>query len=746
MDIHDVSNVSKFGKVLLIRKEKLRDAYSRRGEEFVHNGPVDEIIQRFMYRMMMKQGYIYIQGVENEPMANPSFLPPPYSPCLKSFSDLRKINIENLCIETHHRDTYLLVRPVTPADRMSGTLVMAIVEDENNHVIMLQLFHQELEGEEITEQIFNQYRAFIIKEPYMNLLADGDYGLRVDHSSDVICLPDHDQRIPRLWWRTPDENTMPASAWNAKGYEYFKESKYRNALECYTQALGCSPTLEEVEAIRLNKCLAFLKERKFESVLSEFEFFPAKFEKALACKANALYQLRRYRECCEVLKSLLLEYPQNSAARPQLSRAINRCLEQEYAKYQFRQLYEEIRELRPPLLDHATYVGPVAVRQSGSRGRGLFTTKAVNAGDLLLCEKAFAYAYLDNEELDNPDVAVLFNLDNDKITIGSQPRLITEIVQKIHRNPSLASVITELHHEPCESVGNPEADSSIVDSFLVERIVSLNSFGCSLSSLDRHLKAITDDDFEDPTETSYHSCGIWPMAFYINHECYSNARRSFIGDMMIIRASQDIPADTEIHFWYQMPSTVDYVDRQKRLRHWGFECGCVICEDDKATNNITFLNRKKLRDGLKKAFQSEQELDTSVVEAMLVQLEGTYNRPASEVPRLGVWDAYFALAQHYFEKSEAARAVDSILKVFASLGYIIEGGSLPHTTAQPIAIKKWGIMVNSLIRCWIILCRIYHEAAPDLEMHAVEYTRITYKICIGEDESFEDAHVRSNPE
>jgi SET domain-containing protein len=53
----------------------------------------------------------------------------------------------------------------------------------------------------------------------------------------------------------------------------------------------------------------------------------------------------------------------------------------------------------------------------------------------------------------------------------------------------------------------------------------------------------------EPTENKkFHSCGVWPLASYINHSCFSNVRRSFIGDMMIVRATQDLRANTELLF------------------------------------------------------------------------------------------------------------------------------------------------------------------------------------------------------
>lgn len=77
--------------------------------------------------------------------------------------------------------------------------------------------------------------------------------------------------------------------------------------------------------------------------------------------------------------------------------------------------------------------------------------------------------------------------------------------------------------------------------------MSLNVFGCPLSTRERHTRlmgeAIIDRTHQDEI---FHSCGIWLKASYTNHSCCSNARRAFIGDMMIVRAAQDLEPNTEI--------------------------------------------------------------------------------------------------------------------------------------------------------------------------------------------------------
>lgn len=224
MDIHDVSDAPQFIALLLKQKQSLRDALSFKGQRPKGRKLRDEIILQFRFRLMMRQG----RANSNTFNMRSSLIPPAYTPCLSPFSDLKKVMIKDLLLETHHRGTYLLLRSVTPPDRM--TAVMAIVEDEEKDVLMLQLYYQEPENERAAEEILGEGMVLIVKEPYLKLMSDGDYGVRVDHLSDAIYLPMHDQRMPNCWQVTRD-NHGSAGAWKAKGNDYFNGSKYRDAIE-----------------------------------------------------------------------------------------------------------------------------------------------------------------------------------------------------------------------------------------------------------------------------------------------------------------------------------------------------------------------------------------------------------------------------------------------------------------------------------------------------------------------------------
>ena len=192
-------------------------------------------------------------------------------------------------------------------------------------------------------------------------------------------------------------------------------------IDRYSNALSQPATADELDIIERNRSLAFLKIKQFDAALSDtgFSSFNRKLsEKALYRAAEALYHLRRYTECCEVLELLRSTFLHNSQALAILDRARSRCLEQTTAVYDFASLQAETKKLQVPHLDHDTYIGPVEVKRRESKGRGLFVTKAVKAGDLLLCEKAFSCAYPQEWTQSGSRMTLLLNPETNRGFLG----------------------------------------------------------------------------------------------------------------------------------------------------------------------------------------------------------------------------------------------------------------------------------------------------------------------------------------
>lgn len=157
------------------------------------------------------------------------FLPPAYLPCSLSPSELRPITIDELRLGTHHRGAYLLLESVTPPHR--STAIIALMRDENEHGALLHLYHQEEENICPADNIVTDHTILLIKEPYYKLMDNGDYGLRVDHPSDIVHLKHIDNRVPKLFKPEKPEIQLPAGLLKNQGDSHMEEEKYWKAIE-----------------------------------------------------------------------------------------------------------------------------------------------------------------------------------------------------------------------------------------------------------------------------------------------------------------------------------------------------------------------------------------------------------------------------------------------------------------------------------------------------------------------------------
>ncbi|KAJ5690204.1 TPR domain protein [Penicillium macrosclerotiorum] len=735
MDTHDVSHVKEYWEQLNQEKKTLEHALAFKGLPPTWRKSKGDLI---MKHLLMRQTSYLTEKIPGHYMLHASFVPPPYHPCASRMESLRKIMVTDLLLETHHRGSYVVLRTITPVHIMTGILV--IVEDESDTPITLQIYHQETRS---LADKFPKGTILVVKEPYLKVTADGEFGIRLDHHCDFKILQKYDSKVPSVWQERQFGNSfsrLSSNDWRLMGNRLFNNSKYYLAIECYSKALEYNLKDPERQIIQLNRALTFLKSHQFDAALSDTQEILALFptsEKALFRKSQALYHLRKFRESCNTWKILRKAFPENVSARNEFTRALDRLLEQESGKFCFKKMQQEAKRLSPPQLDHATYIGPVSIKLTSNRGRGLFTTSQVKAGDLLLCEKAVGYAFFD-EEKKSQGLSLLMNTETNSMTIGCQMELLTSVIQTLQKNPSFMPAILDLHHGSYKTLDVTWADGNpVVDTFLIETILALNSFGCTRSTRAHHIELALN---RTTASDVFHSVGLWPIAAHGNHSCLANASRSFIGDIMIIRASQDLAPDTEIVFPYKNLFRDSEPNLDKALEQWGFQCDCALCEDLKATKPTNLAIRKRLMEKLAAVFQSPKTVSMGSIDTLLANLENTYARPALEVPRIDIYDCYAALSKIYYSCGYPEKAVGAVLKTLDSLGFAIEGGELPQKPGTSLVIKKWGLVKDDLIGCWMMLANIYHIWAPSLEASAQAYARLFYRICIGEDETFDQTY------
>ena len=208
--------------------------------------------------------------------------------------------------------------------------------------------------------------------------------------------------------------------------------------------------------------------------------------------------------------------------------------------------------------------------------------------------------------------------------------------------------------------------------------------------------------------------------------------------MMIVRASRDMDAGTEVTFWYHGPDGDSGKKSHERYNQWGFTCGCAICLDARATNTIVHRKRQNLREDLKRVFNSPslRRHETRQIERLLDTLNQTYTQPAKDVPRLLVWDPQLALTRIYSAQNKAEKALESAVKVLTSLSFVVVGADFSLHTR--FAVDKWGLLMDHLVETFLHIRTAFTTmGAMENAERAEGYARTAYKIVVGEDVSFD---------
>lgn len=220
MDVRSVG--AQYAEMMKLQEKTLLEAKKRKGERPCDRKSREHTYNKFMVHLLAT-GF-----AEDRHQVHSSFVPPAYPPCTTPVDELRHIAINQLQLETHHRGTYLLLRSITPPNRM--TAIMAVMEDENSDVMMVQLYQQEDEGNRAAVDIVNVGTILLIKEPYFKVMGDGEYGLRVDHLSDVIHIKEDDAGSPKAWQPRLVEIGNTVESLKAKGNLSMEKSRYWDAI------------------------------------------------------------------------------------------------------------------------------------------------------------------------------------------------------------------------------------------------------------------------------------------------------------------------------------------------------------------------------------------------------------------------------------------------------------------------------------------------------------------------------------
>lgn len=380
----------------------------------------------------------------------------------------------------------------------------------------------------------------------------------------------------------------------SKATEFLLREEWKDSIEIYTNFISASQDyifrtrthqnpdphnfLKQQKSLCLalsNRAEARFRLREYTAALKDCDEalkIESSHFKTLICKGKILFGLNRYGPALDCFRAANLD-PQATVDSENLTELLERCKKLEFlSKTGSFDLSDWIlngfREKIPELPE---YIGPVEIKISGISGRGLFTTKNIDTGTVLLATRAIATERGILSQEDSGD-------ENAQLVMWKN--LVDKVVEsatKCSRTNSLINLLSAGENEigkevvPQVSLFGPEADDN---SFPIQKV----DIQKILSILD--VNSLVEDSISSKVlgkYSGYYGVGLWLLASFINHSCDPNVRRLHIGDHVIIHASRDIKAGEEVTFAY-LDILQPLHNRQEEAKKWGFgRCSCRRC-------------------------------------------------------------------------------------------------------------------------------------------------------------------------
>lgn len=563
-----------------------------------------------------------------------TYLGEPYPPCTVALQSLKSIYLRDLKLEGHHRGRFLILKAICEPKRMAS--IMNAVEDQNGDVDRVAIYNLPI-NTSINKDL--PKGAFVaVKEPYYTSTIDGGVLIRIDHPSDLVQLRLPDSSLIPSSMKPSSATSVSPTKLTEIGNAAFNWHDWHAAVECYSAALGLKQDNDDLRPLlHSNRSQARINLGHYELALQDALVAIGQGDnspnedkplclKSLHRAGRAAYELGDFLAAKQYFSRGLELSSGNNNALVQLQRTEERLREQSTGEFDFAAMSNSVTE-DGTILDYASFLKNTKVASVGDRGRGLFATKHLGPGDVILVEKAFYATF----ERDVPkETSVIVDVKEGQISLEKQAERVHGTIDKILHNPKQASRYMDLYDggKFQNKVVKFMDGMATVDIFRVQAIDRLHGFDFP------GIKSSKDGSGEKSL-----AAGIWLHVSYIDHSCIPNADRSFIGDMMIIRATRGIKAGEEISLSYLVPEH-SYQERRKRLSHYGFECDCPLCEVEKSVPAQVLSKRATLVDEINQLLSTNGTGAPSKPPAVVIQnaqqlmtqLEETY--PEAQYRRL----------------------------------------------------------------------------------------------------------------
>ena len=199
---------------------------------------------------------------------------------------------------------------------------------------------------------------------------------------------------------------------------------------------------------------------------------------------------------------------------------------------------------------------------------------------------------------------------------------------------------------------------------------------------------------------------------------------------MIFRAQCHIPGNTELKFGY-ISGLEERSERQKKLKNYGFNCDCQVCEAEGNTCKEMMDRRIEIAREIHAIFEKGESNTLETYTNLLDQMEATYvNLPTVEYRR-AVITPLTNIITGCLTSDLPHQVIELTHRLLRALGYELE------VTETRFQIVRWGFLIDEIVISLVDLVDGYKILRmEELSKCAESEAKMAYLIMCGEDVSW----------
>ncbi|GLJ25837.1 hypothetical protein SUGI_0494990 [Cryptomeria japonica] len=361
----------------------------------------------------------------------------------------------------------------------------------------------------------------------------------------------------------------------SRGKKCFSKEDWSGAVAHYTNCARFKKKNDEsatndLVAAYSNRAEALLQMGEFNLALRDctkgLELDPKNL-KTLYRKGRALHALKEFSQAFFVLEEALEIHPEHSEVLTALQQCKASYAQARMGEYDVSEFLHGRQP--PPRVDDV--IGDVEIRKTkDGRGWGLYATKNVGAGELLLVSNAVAVArrHAEFAAADKMLACLHEDLVRAVIDAADKSHVFAQQLCALDDGSAQGRALT-----PDMGLFQPGRRRSVAvqefDGARIRDIVARNA-------LSREVMTVGSSEV---------LCGLWLLPSFINHSCIPSSGRLTVGNAMFLHAAKDINKGEEITMCYS-DALLPLPLRQAKFEACGFKCICRRCSVEKSLYSV----------------------------------------------------------------------------------------------------------------------------------------------------------------